>query len=38
MKINDRQLRPIWQIILLFPVALIYWPAKAFVDFVEEHI
>lgn len=28
--------RPIWQIILLLPIGIIYWPAKAYTDWVEK--
>lgn len=30
---NDR--RPIWQIILLIPAFLLYWPARKYVDFMD---
>lgn len=27
--------RPIWQMILMLPFMLVYWPAKAYIDWVE---
>lgn len=31
-------MRPWWQIILLLPIGIVYWPAKAFTDWVETYL
>jgi hypothetical protein len=37
-KARGDRVRPIWQILLYIPIALLYLPAKAFVDFCDDNL
>lgn len=38
MQYKGRTLRPLWQIALLLPIYPVYWLARTFADFMDNHV
>jgi hypothetical protein len=37
-KANGEKMRPIWQMIVLLPMYLLYLPARCYVDFMDTYV